>query len=95
MTTIAIIGAGAGLGLAVARRFGREGFTVALIARNQTRVDNLAATLTAEGIGARGFIANVRDADSLTGALTLAAEQLGPIEVLQYSPLPEIGRAHV
>ena len=88
MTTIAIIGAGTGLGLAVARRFGREGFTVALIARNQNRVDDLAATLTAEGIGAKGFIANVRDADSLTGALTKVAEQLGPIEVLQYSPLP-------
>ena len=33
MTTIAIIGAGAGLGAAVARRFGAEGFAVALISR--------------------------------------------------------------
>jgi NAD(P)-dependent dehydrogenase (short-subunit alcohol dehydrogenase family) len=37
MTTIAIIGAGRGLGAAVARRFGAEGFTIALIARNQHR----------------------------------------------------------
>jgi NADP-dependent 3-hydroxy acid dehydrogenase YdfG len=88
MTTIAIIGAGKGLGLTVARRFGREGFAVALISRNQSRVDDLAATLAAEGITAAGFTANVRDADSLTAALEAATAALGPIEVLQYSPLP-------
>jgi NADP-dependent 3-hydroxy acid dehydrogenase YdfG len=88
MTTIAIIGAGKGLGLTVARRFGREGFAVALISRNQDRVDDLAATLAAEGIAAAGFTANVRDAASLTAALEAATAALGPIEVLQYSPLP-------
>ncbi|WIB63128.1 SDR family NAD(P)-dependent oxidoreductase [Curtobacterium sp. MCBD17_040] len=88
MTTLAIIGAGPGLGAAVARRFGQEGFSVALIARNRTRVDELAATLTAEGITAAGFTANVRDQDSLRTALEQASEQLGPIEVVQYSPLP-------
>jgi NADP-dependent 3-hydroxy acid dehydrogenase YdfG len=88
MTTLAIVGAGKGLGMAVARRFGREGFSVALIARNRARVDELAADLGAEGITAAGFVANVRDRPSLTRALVDAAEQLGPIEVLQYSPLP-------
>lgn len=39
MTTIAIVGAGKGLGLAVAERFAREGFAVALISRNQDRLD--------------------------------------------------------
>ncbi|RUR03126.1 SDR family NAD(P)-dependent oxidoreductase [Labedella endophytica] len=88
MTTIAIIGAGKGLGLSVARRFGREGFSVALIARNQQRLDDLAATLESEGVSAAGFTANVRDAASLTAALEAATAALGPIEVLQYSPLP-------
>ncbi|GAA4266103.1 SDR family NAD(P)-dependent oxidoreductase [Frondihabitans peucedani] len=88
MTTIAIIGAGSGLGLAVARRFAREGFSVALVARHQGRVDALAETLTSEGFQARGFSANVRDAESLRAALEQAAEQLGPVEVVQYSPLP-------
>jgi NADP-dependent 3-hydroxy acid dehydrogenase YdfG len=88
MTTIAIIGAGQGLGLAVARRFGREGFAVALIARNRSRLDELVATLRADGVHAEGFVANVRDTDSLRSALEQAAERLGVIEVLQYSPLP-------
>ncbi len=89
MTTIAIVGAGAGLGAAVARRFGAEGFSVALISRHQGRADSLASTLAAEGIEARGFAADVRDPSSLTAALEKATETLGPIEVLQYSPLPQ------
>jgi NADP-dependent 3-hydroxy acid dehydrogenase YdfG len=88
MTTIAIVGAGAGLGLAVARRFGSEGFAVALLSRNQERLDDLAATLRSEGVDAQGFAANVRNAASLTAALEAATAALGPIEVLQYSPLP-------
>jgi NADP-dependent 3-hydroxy acid dehydrogenase YdfG len=88
MTTIAIIGAGTGLGLAVARRFGREGHAVALIARNRTRLDELTAALSNEGITAQGFTADVRDTVSLETALEQAATSLGPIEVLQYSPVP-------
>ena len=39
--TIAIVGANPGLGAAVARKFGREGFAVALIARNWTKLEAL------------------------------------------------------
>lgn len=41
MTTFALIGAGPGLGLATARRFGKAGHSVALIARNPGRLDQL------------------------------------------------------
>ncbi|WP_151481989.1 SDR family NAD(P)-dependent oxidoreductase [Streptomyces albicerus] len=88
MTTIAIIGAGPGLGAAVARQFGRQGFDVALVSRNQDRVDALASDLTREGIVARGFAADVRDPNALAAALASATARLGPIEVLQYSPVP-------
>lgn len=89
MTTIAIVGAGRGLGAAVARKFGSEGFDVALIARNEERVSGLAAELSGEGFNAAGFSADVRDPDSVAAALEEATETLGPIEVLQYSPLPQ------
>ncbi|MET0931596.1 MAG: SDR family NAD(P)-dependent oxidoreductase [Aeromicrobium sp.] len=89
MTTIAIIGAGKGLGAAVARRFGAEGFAVALISRHQGRLDALASELAAEGIQAQGFTADVRDPASIVAALEQVTETLGPIEVLQYSPLPQ------
>jgi NADP-dependent 3-hydroxy acid dehydrogenase YdfG len=89
MTTIAIVGAGPGLGAAVARKFGAEGFAVALISRNQERLDELAGDLKAEGLTARGYAADVRDRESLIAALGRASEELGTIEVLEYSPIPQ------
>lgn len=89
MTTIAIIGAGRGLGAAVARRFAAEGYAVGLISRHQGRLDALAAELETEGVRAQGFAADVRDPASIAKALEQVTETLGPIEVLQYSPLPQ------
>lgn len=88
MTTIAAVGAGPGLGAAVARRFAAEGLSVALVSRTQEHVDDLARTLAAEGATARGYAADVRDPGALGAALDAAAADLGPVEVLQYSPLP-------
>jgi NAD(P)-dependent dehydrogenase (short-subunit alcohol dehydrogenase family) len=85
---IAIIGAGPGLGAAVARRFGREGFAVALISRDQSKLDDMAAELASTGVTARGYAADVREPATVEAALARAAQELGPITVLQYSPLP-------
>ncbi|AXK45699.1 SDR family NAD(P)-dependent oxidoreductase [Brachybacterium saurashtrense] len=88
MSTLAIIGAGPGLGLATARRFGRDGHAAALLSRTREHVEQLAAQLAADGITARGYVADARDPDSLRAALDAAAADLGPIDVLQYSPVP-------
>ena len=88
MPVIAIIGAGPGLGAAVARRFGREGFSIALISRDQSKLDAMAAELQAAGFTASGFAADVREPAALEDALARAAAELGPITTLQYSPLP-------
>lgn len=74
MATLAIVGAGRGLGAAVARRFGREGFAIALVSRDQTKLDAMAAELADGGVTARGYSADVRDAASLEAALTSAAD---------------------
>ncbi|OKK16343.1 dehydrogenase [Streptomyces sp. CB00455] len=88
MTTFALIGAGPGLGLAAARRFGAAGHRVALVSRSAQHQDNLAAELARENIHARGFNADVLDPASLTAALREAADTLGPVEILQFSPVP-------
>ena len=88
MSAIAIIGAGPGLGAATARRFGREGFGIALIARTPDKLDRLREELAVGNIEVRGYAADVQDADALRRALAAAASELGPIEVLQYSPVP-------
>ncbi|AQP46453.1 dehydrogenase [Tessaracoccus aquimaris] len=88
MSVIAIVGAGPGLGAAVAHRFGSAGFAVALIARNVQKLEALEQRLASSGLTAKGYIADVRDRDALATALENAAEDLGPIEVLQFSPVP-------
>ena len=89
MTTLALVGAGPGLGAAVARRFATEGLSIALVARDQAKLDGLAADLEAAGHTARGYAASVRDPEALTAALAAVARDLGPIEVLQLSPIPQ------
>lgn len=88
MTTFALIGAGPGLGLSTARRFGAAGHSVALIARDTQRLADLTAELAGDGIEARGFAADVLDIEALTAALFAAGTSLGPVEILQYSPVP-------
>jgi NADP-dependent 3-hydroxy acid dehydrogenase YdfG len=86
--SIVIVGAGPNLGAAVARRFGREGMSVGLVARDAGKLEELANVLNEEGITADFAAADIRDAEALTSAIRSLAERLGPIEVLEYSPLP-------
>jgi hypothetical protein len=86
--SIVIIGAGPNLGMAIARRFGREGLAVGLISRNQQKLDGLVAELTDTGITAAAVAADIRDLAALTAAIQALARQLGPVEILEYSPLP-------
>ncbi|WP_086800359.1 SDR family NAD(P)-dependent oxidoreductase [Streptomyces caniscabiei] len=87
MTNIAIVGAGPQLGLAIARVFGAQGFDVALISRSRENLDTLVGKLTAEGVTAAAFPADVLDRDALTRALDDAAMRFGGIDVLEYSPV--------
>jgi NADP-dependent 3-hydroxy acid dehydrogenase YdfG len=86
--SLVIVGAGPNLGLAVARRFGREGFAVGLVSRTESRLVELAAQLRLDGITVAVAAADIRNSDALAGAVHQLAAELGPVEVLEYSPLP-------
>ncbi|MFI5966428.1 SDR family NAD(P)-dependent oxidoreductase [Streptomyces asoensis] len=86
MPTIAVIGAGPGMGLAIARTFGSRGFDVALIARTKDKLQTLAEQLGQEGITAETFPADVLDRPSLIAALDAVKARFGGIDVLEYSP---------
>lgn len=88
MSTAVIVGAGPGLGKAIARRFGTEGFDIALIGRTRQTLERLESELSQEGVQAHGFEADVTDRDALVKAFDAIKERLGPIEVLEYSPAP-------
>ncbi|MGW7541203.1 SDR family NAD(P)-dependent oxidoreductase [Streptomyces sp. NPDC054770] len=84
--TIAVFGAGPGLGRSVARRFGREGFRVALVARTAARLNALTEELAEEGIEAAGFAVDLADRSTLPGVIEAITSRFGPIDVLEYAP---------
>lgn len=86
--TIAIIGAGPGVGMAVAERFGNEGFRVALVARNADKLATMVKDLHSRGIEGAAFAADVCDRAGLSAALNQAIAKFGGIDVLEYSPTP-------
>jgi NADP-dependent 3-hydroxy acid dehydrogenase YdfG len=86
--SIVIVGAGPNLGAAVARRFGREGMPVGLISRDAAKLETLTDELAADGLRVAFRAADIRDAGGLSEAIVSLAGELGPVEVLEYSPLP-------
>jgi NADP-dependent 3-hydroxy acid dehydrogenase YdfG len=84
--TIVVVGAGAGLGQAVARRFGREGFGVALVARTESRLTALADELRGEGIDAAAFPCDVSDRAALATTMAAIVERFGRIDVVEFGP---------
>jgi short-subunit dehydrogenase len=85
--TIAIVGAGPGLGLAIAKQFGANDFRVALIARGKDSLDQLVATLQSDGIEASSFVADVRNEQSIVDAFAAIKAQFGSVDVIEYSPI--------
>ncbi|CDX32737.1 Serine 3-dehydrogenase (fragment) [Mesorhizobium sp. ORS 3359] len=66
---IMIIGAGPGIGQAVARRFGREGWTIVLCSRSHKRLATLVAELQRTGVEAHAIEADATDAAALRAAI--------------------------
>lgn len=83
--TIVIVGFGPGISTAVARKFGAEGFSVALVSRNEERLAAGVAMLEAEGIAAAAFSADAGDPEATRAAIGEARAQLGPISVLHWN----------
>ena len=86
MSVIAIIGAGPGMGLAIANVFGAQGFKVALISCSTKKLAPLVQQLAHKGVEAAAFGADVYDRESLVTALRQVKERFGQIDVLEFSP---------
>jgi NAD(P)-dependent dehydrogenase (short-subunit alcohol dehydrogenase family) len=82
---IAIVGFGPGTATAVADRFGAEGFSLALVARNEERVAAGVSALKARGITAFGFQADAADPASIRTVIGSIRSQMGPITVLHWN----------
>jgi NAD(P)-dependent dehydrogenase (short-subunit alcohol dehydrogenase family) len=83
--TAAILGVGPGLGAAVARRFAREGFAVALMARREGSVAGVREEIEAAGGTALPVSADATDPASVAAALDEVRSNLGAPEVFVYN----------
>ena len=77
-----VTGATSGIGLAVARLLGAQGFSVYLCARTAEDVVSTVKQLRAEGIDAGGQACDVRCKDDVEAFIAAAVEAYGPVEVL-------------
>lgn len=82
----AAVGAGEGLGVALAKTFASAGFDVGLVAGTKEGAQPAVSAAVAEGARVEIFEADARRPTILTQALFDMAETLGDIEVLIYNP---------
>lgn len=85
MKTILVGGHGPGISEAVARRFGREDFAVALVARNKERIEKAAGELAKAGITAKAFAGDLGDVDAVRALVRDVKGSLGPIHVVHWN----------
>ena len=87
-----IIGAGAGIGGNVGRRFAHEGYHAVLCRRSdQQGLDKLVADIQAEGQDASGFMLNAVEADAIESLVERVEQDIGPVEVMVYNLGAQIG----
>ncbi|PLS04829.1 SDR family oxidoreductase [Neobacillus cucumis] len=80
-----IVGAGPGISLYTARKFGKEGFKVALISRSMESLQKYENELKEDGIAAKGFPGDVSSVESLKTAIDAVIKTYGKIDVLLYN----------
>ncbi len=85
--TIAVFGAGPGLGRGVARRFGREGYQVALVGRRQEALDEIAGELRDDGV--ESVVADLTQHARIGGVVSAIEDRFGHIDVVCYSPIAD------
>jgi NAD(P)-dependent dehydrogenase (short-subunit alcohol dehydrogenase family) len=76
-----VVGVGPGNGAALARRFHKEGYAVALLARST----ELSTQLARELAGSRAYACDVSDAASIERTFTAIATEMGDVDVLLYN----------
>jgi len=83
---IVVVGAGPGIGAAVARRFGQGGYDAALIARSGDTLEQLGRQLQAEGVTTVWTPADVSDDAALATAVEWLGQRSGSIQHLHFNP---------
>ena len=93
MTPVCLVmGAGAGIGGNVARRFAQEGYHAVLCRRSdQAGLNRLVDTIRTDGHAATGFLTNAIEPNSIEELVATIEADIGPIEVAVYNLGAQIG----
>ncbi len=83
---IAVFGAGPGLGRAVAHRYARDGYDVALVGRRREPLDLLAEELIGAGTTAHAITADLSHADVAPQLAEQIRAKVGDLDALYYGP---------
>jgi NAD(P)-dependent dehydrogenase (short-subunit alcohol dehydrogenase family) len=87
-----VLGAGAGIGGNVAKRFAREGYHACLARRTDREgLDRLVADIQAEGGSASGYLLNAVEEGSIEQLVTHIEAEVGPIAVAVFNLGAQIG----
>jgi len=87
-----VIGAGAGIGGNVGRRFAQEGYHSVLCRRSdEAGLRNMVADIERDGGSASGFLLNAAEENSIEARVAATEADIGPIEVVVYNLGAQIG----
>ena len=87
-----VIGAGAGIGGNVARRFAQEGYHACLCRRSDLDgLNRMVDAIKSDGGSATGFLLNAIEANSIEERVAAIEADIGPIEVVVYNLGAQIG----
>jgi len=89
--SIAVFGAGPGLGQAVARRYAQEGYDVLLVARRRPPLERFAQSPADTGPNAHVIAADLSDTAAVPELAAQIRATVGELDALYYAPTPEDG----
>jgi NAD(P)-dependent dehydrogenase (short-subunit alcohol dehydrogenase family) len=77
-----VTGASSGIGLAIARMLGEEGFGITMAARRPEKLEGAAAGMEEDGFDVQAVAANVADESDIKGVVDAHHQQYGRLDVL-------------
>lgn len=83
---LVVVGAGPGVGASVARRFGAEGYDVALVSRSPERLAALGADLRDAGVRSSWTACDVTDEEAFRAAVAGFGARYEHIDALHFNP---------